>query len=993
MLKRNFVTILVLSMLLGAANAAETKPTYLDIARTYADAMIIRGRDTYGEEHSPLFAAVLDRQTMKLGSFPRDPGVRRKDRAQYGANPQVEFGLYHILYTLSDLLNDPYYAGEADRTLEFFFENCQSETTGLMAWGEHLFWNLLKDELDESGQEYHEICGEWPFWDRCYALVPDACWAFSLGLWDHQVFDKKTGHFSRHARYREHGPEKGAEFPRYAGQMILNWAVAYARDENRDRPRRDELLEAIEVIMGRMRANMAVSELGYLPHDTATVDKILKKSKQQNRPPSAFVAETVWWTSNLELARCLLKAAPLVPEDLGRKMEDLALTQHRHYLGFDKTVARLDQYRALLETGGKGRKDAFNPWATGYGKTSSAGVANAYYAAYRQLAGRHEELAQKYRILFLGTATQYLNSHLNPRSSLRPDAVYPAVELLVNAFIATEQEAFLQKAHEFARTGIEIFLDDRSALPKASNRLPHYETITGGPEFMYQLLRLYLTDLYLHGESPVPAMNDRRAAFDLMRDPSGDLRQLARQEQARLTAVLKASNKEKAVRQLLVKALEDRGETGYKARQYLACLSDPYIDECLFRELEVRDGDPKVLKLLVRRRPEGLSACLKSMTRHRSGQVRATAWQQIGRTFAQDELGSLIDFVVTREPVEPGVARDAVVAVAERSVDPVAVFAAAAAALDKTHSLSMQVLLDLAAVAGTRETLAFVQGQVGAADDAVNCAAIDAVAVICRQNRPKLSILDIEKNLSRTEPHLRSPADKQSFLTAAASNPGDATLAMVNRFLDDPEIRAIAEKCAADLAWKLRLVYRDRVTATATRLQHSHDEAVAASARKTLESLADCRASIREWLHSPVYDSPELDKVWPPETGEEPSWQRVVRGVYPHYLNLKDTAGDKKGCCIYLRSLIASPVDQKVRFAISADDAMKIWLNGQLLKTVPWREGRFRPGRDEVEAELKKGRNEILLKVTQGSGGWKASCAVTDPDGKPLAGLSHSVPK
>ncbi len=38
---------------------------YLDIVRAYADAMIDHGRDDYGDVHSPLFAAAMDRETMK----------------------------------------------------------------------------------------------------------------------------------------------------------------------------------------------------------------------------------------------------------------------------------------------------------------------------------------------------------------------------------------------------------------------------------------------------------------------------------------------------------------------------------------------------------------------------------------------------------------------------------------------------------------------------------------------------------------------------------------------------------------------------------------------------------------------------------------------------------------------------------------------------------------------------------------------------------------
>jgi hypothetical protein len=44
-------------------------------------------------------------------------------------------------------------------------------------------------------------------------------------------------------------------------------------------------------------------------------------------------------------------------------------------------------------------------------------------------------------------------------------------------------------------------------------------------------------------------------------------------------------------------------------------------------------------------------------------------------------------------------------------------------------------------------------------------------------------------------------------------------------------------------------------------------------------------------------------------------------------------------------------------------------------------------GQDKVAARLKKGRNEILLKVANGGGGWAACLRVRQPDGSHVDGL------
>ena len=126
----------------SGTNEITKYPDYLNIVKSYADAMISEGRDIYGTENSPLFASTLNRETMKLGTldeFGSIKGVRKNDRSIKGANTLGDVGLLEILYKLSDLTNNNLYSKEADKSIKYFFSNCQSPNTGLMAWGEHLY--------------------------------------------------------------------------------------------------------------------------------------------------------------------------------------------------------------------------------------------------------------------------------------------------------------------------------------------------------------------------------------------------------------------------------------------------------------------------------------------------------------------------------------------------------------------------------------------------------------------------------------------------------------------------------------------------------------------------------------------------------------------------------------------------------------------------------------------------------------------------------------
>jgi hypothetical protein len=138
-------------------------------------------------------------------------GIRPHDRMLTGANPMHDQNLYQVVYALTDVTGDPRYALEADKTLKWYFENCQSEQTGLMAWGEHIGWDFNTEMTIDKRQRYsHEFFRPWVLWDKCYELAPQPCIDFATGLWYHQIHDHETGEFSRHG-----------------GFFMATWAEAY----------------------------------------------------------------------------------------------------------------------------------------------------------------------------------------------------------------------------------------------------------------------------------------------------------------------------------------------------------------------------------------------------------------------------------------------------------------------------------------------------------------------------------------------------------------------------------------------------------------------------------------------------------------------------------------------------------------------------------------------------------------------------------------------
>jgi hypothetical protein len=209
---------------------------FLETILRYADTMIAKGRDTYGDHKSGLFLSALDRTTLTpLEIRPAPPaGVRRGDRVGLpwrkltGANPQLDQNLLRLLFTLSEITSEPRYREAADQELKWFFENTQSPVTGLMPWGEHLSWDVMLDRAISSGTDLsHEFARPWVLWDRSFELAREPCIRFAQGLWNHQIANHKTGAFDRHASFDRHGPRDGRDYPRHGAFYIHTWAHAY----------------------------------------------------------------------------------------------------------------------------------------------------------------------------------------------------------------------------------------------------------------------------------------------------------------------------------------------------------------------------------------------------------------------------------------------------------------------------------------------------------------------------------------------------------------------------------------------------------------------------------------------------------------------------------------------------------------------------------------------------------------------------------------------
>ena len=118
-------------------------------------------------------------------------------------------------------------------------------------------------------------------------------------------------------------------------------------------------------------------------------------------------------------------------------------------------------------------------------------------------------------------------------------------------------------------------------------------------------------------------------------------------------------------------------------------------------------------------------------------------------------------------------------------------------------------------------------------------------------------------------------------------------------------------------------------------------------------------------------------------------WQPVSTGTNtetPFLIDLRAILNANEDQVAYLKTNIYSDENKEVLFGIGSDDGIKVWLNSDVIHANDITRGHWQ-NEDWVNASLEEGRNELMLKVTQHTGGWGVSISIHTPDTTRVVGL------
>ena len=109
---------------------------------------------------------------------------------------------------------------------------------------------------------------------------------------------------------------------------------------------------------------------------------------------------------------------------------------------------------------------------------------------------------------------------------------------------------------------------------------------------------------------------------------------------------------------------------------------------------------------------------------------------------------------------------------------------------------------------------------------------------------------------------------------------------------------------------------------------------------------------------------PEKDSSADQSYGKRLAWR-----PRPNWVDGKIHKLSGSNCATYLHRVIESDSEQSVQLSIGSDDSIKLWLNGELVVDKYVLRG-VKAGQEKPRISLRPGRNEVLMKICNGGGGY-----------------------
>jgi HEAT repeat protein len=263
-----------------------------------------------------------------------------------------------------------------------------------------------------------------------------------------------------------------------------------------------------------------------------------------------------------------------------------------------------------------------------------------------------------------------------------------------------------------------------------------------------------------------------------------------------------------------------------------------------------------------------------------------------------------------------------------------------------------------------------------------------AITVTGREPDPIPRLASLKKAIELA----RRDEEKRLALSQLAQVARPQALDMALAYLEDPALANEAGLAALGIAESLAKADPKLGDDMARKvLTHAQTPAIVKRAWALRVKPAARGPFIRDWLVCGPYRQtgasgalPLFNVKFGPETpGQAVKWYAASPG---DTVALAAFFPGQANCVAYLKAEITAPQATDAILLMGSDDGIKAWLNGNVVHSNNIDRGQV-ADQDMAPIKLKQGANKLLLKITQGGGGWSACTRIVGADGLPIKGL------
>ena len=470
----------------ATASLAQQKD-YLYYVLQHCDNLIEHGKDRYGVRKTNLLTSVMDTRDMSIpkAGVPPTQGTRAHDRAVGGSNFYHDVETIRLLQALSMHTGDVKYQSAALDYGKDFLEHCQNPHTGLLAWGEHLYYNFYSDSVmvgdlaNPRDGMYHEFLKETPSWAFLWETDTAATAKAIAGIQYH--FRSPTTQsflFNRHAHWQKVDQQEYRELAQYqdGGQPwikhsgLQSYSFAFLYNKTQD-PTWKRWTEGIGSLYWQYRH----------PETNLTVSCI------DDPRPIALHASL---TSTALLSYYLLKAWQLQPNAFSH-FKERAETMLQAAEQYSWDSQRKGYYSSLQLDGSVYDSTLIPVVHTGYGELdilTFGRIAAYFYQATGDNAYR--AMVQKVADMLLQTSWP---------EQFVVNSLATALQFSLDAYEILKDEALLVAAKNYATIGSTQLWSGKMFVRQPGD--PYYEAKLGTNALVAGFLRLHLLENHQPAEA------------------------------------------------------------------------------------------------------------------------------------------------------------------------------------------------------------------------------------------------------------------------------------------------------------------------------------------------------------------------------------------------------------------------------------------------------------------------------------------------------------